>query len=126
MKGRILTTAILLLTVPPILTVRAGNRVKPGNHSAQAGAEAAVEESRKVYGEWRIHVRPDKGSDYNRLIEEKGRPLFREADGRMVERSDRKPVRTRDHLGNGPASCSGSISKSATARAAVSFFERLL
>jgi hypothetical protein len=38
----------------------------------------------RAYGEWRIHVRPDKGSEYARLIESKGLPLFREAGGRMV------------------------------------------
>ena len=37
-----------------------------------------------VYGEWRIHVRPDKGSEYERLIATKGLPLFRKAGGRMV------------------------------------------
>lgn len=38
----------------------------------------------KVYGEWYIQVRPDKGAEYGRLIQEKGLPLFREAGGRMV------------------------------------------
>lgn len=38
----------------------------------------------KVYGEWRIQVRPDRGPDYNRLIEREGLPLFKEAGGRMV------------------------------------------
>lgn len=38
----------------------------------------------RVYGEWRIHVKPDRGPDYNRLIEQSGLPLFREAGGRMV------------------------------------------
>lgn len=38
----------------------------------------------KVYGEWRIQVRPDRGAVYNRLIERQGLPLFREAGGRMV------------------------------------------
>jgi hypothetical protein len=38
----------------------------------------------KVYGEWRIRPRPDKGTEYNQLIAEKGLPLFREAGGRMV------------------------------------------
>ena len=40
--------------------------------------------SRRVYGEWRIRVKPDKGSQYNRLIETAGLPLFREGGGRMV------------------------------------------
>src|SRR4029077_16181145 len=38
----------------------------------------------KVYGEWLIHPRPDKGAEYRKLIEEKGLPLFREGGGRMV------------------------------------------
>src|SRR6266576_5297797 len=38
----------------------------------------------KVYGEWRIAVKPDKGSEYDKLIETQGLPLFREAGGRMV------------------------------------------
>jgi type 1 glutamine amidotransferase len=38
----------------------------------------------KVYGEWRIFVKPDKGEEYDRLIETQGLPLFREAGGRMV------------------------------------------
>lgn len=44
--------------------------------------QAAV--ANKVYGEWRIQIRPDRGADYNRLIEHQGLPLFREAGGRMV------------------------------------------
>jgi hypothetical protein len=38
----------------------------------------------KIYGEWRIRVKPDKGTEYAQLIKEKGLPLFREAGGRMV------------------------------------------
>jgi hypothetical protein len=38
----------------------------------------------RVYGEWRILVKPDKGPEYNALIEERGLPLFRKAGGRMV------------------------------------------
>lgn len=38
----------------------------------------------KVYGEWSIAIKPDKGTEYNRLIEREGLPLFREAGGRMV------------------------------------------
>jgi type 1 glutamine amidotransferase len=38
----------------------------------------------KVYGEWLIRPRPDKGTEYRQLIEQKGLPLFREAGGRMV------------------------------------------
>jgi hypothetical protein len=39
----------------------------------------------RVYGEWRIQVKPDNGPDDNKLIEQSGLPLFREADGRLVE-----------------------------------------
>jgi type 1 glutamine amidotransferase len=45
---------------------------------------AAESPSGKVYGEWRIQIRPDRVADYNRLIEQQGLPLFREAGGRMV------------------------------------------
>ena len=39
----------------------------------QANApKAANSPSGKVYGEWLIRVKPDKGPEYNRLIEEKG------------------------------------------------------
>ncbi len=38
----------------------------------------------RVYGEWRIRVRPDQGPAYGKLIEQTGLPLFREAGGRMV------------------------------------------
>jgi type 1 glutamine amidotransferase len=44
------------------------------------GANAAD----KVYGEWLIRPRPDKGAEYKKLIEEKGLPLFRSGGGRMV------------------------------------------
>ena len=37
-----------------------------------------------VYGEWRIRVKPDRGAEYAKLIQEQGLPLFREAGGRMV------------------------------------------
>jgi type 1 glutamine amidotransferase len=38
----------------------------------------------KVYGEWRILVKPDKGAEYDKLIETEGLPLFRQAGGRIV------------------------------------------
>lgn len=50
---------------------------------AQADPKPDAAASR-VYGEWRIHVRPDQGPAYSRLIEESGLPLFRKAGGRMV------------------------------------------
>jgi type 1 glutamine amidotransferase len=48
------------------------------------GAEKPAGSPGKVFGEWRIRVKPDKGADYDRLIETEGLPLFREAGGRMV------------------------------------------
>ena len=51
----------------------------PSDRAAPAAADAA-----KVYGEWSIQIRPDKGKEYDQLIREKGLPLFREAGGRMV------------------------------------------
>ena len=47
-------------------------------------AEPGGTSTKKVYGEWRIRVKPDKGKDYDALIAERGLPLFREAGGRMV------------------------------------------
>jgi type 1 glutamine amidotransferase len=47
-------------------------------------APAPAGGANRVYGEWRIRVKPDKGPDYNRLIEQSGLPLFREAGGRLV------------------------------------------
>jgi len=42
------------------------------------------EQPARVYGEWRIRVRPDQGLAYDALIEKSGLPLFRQAGGRMV------------------------------------------
>jgi hypothetical protein len=53
-------------------------------HSAEPAASAAAQQSRRVYGEWRIQIRPDKLQEYAQLIETRGLPLFREAGGRMV------------------------------------------
>ncbi len=50
----------------------------------QPRKDDAPSRATKVYGEWLIRPRPDKGDPYNRLIEEKGLPLFREGGGRMV------------------------------------------
>ena len=60
--------------------------VLPSRSQAQpAAAKPATDEiSTRVYGEWRIHIRPDQGTAYRRLIEQSGLPLFREAGGRMV------------------------------------------
>ena len=50
----------------------------------QAPPPPAQESARRVYGEWRIRIKPDKGPEYEKLIEQSGLPLFREAGGRMV------------------------------------------
>lgn len=55
--------------------------------SSTTGVRAADERPAslgKVYGEWRILVKPDKGPEYDKLIETEGLPLFRAAGGRMV------------------------------------------
>jgi hypothetical protein len=54
----------------------AGDGQKPAKGPASGAA--------RVYGEWHIRPRPDKGAEYTRLIERQGLPLFREAGGRMV------------------------------------------
>lgn len=60
--------------------------VRAGESQNQAPIRPASAQVRaaRVYGEWRIQVRPDKGADYAQLIETAGLPLFREAGGRMV------------------------------------------
>lgn len=50
--------------------------------SSFAGKQDAP--ANKVYGEWLIRVKPDRGNVYNDLVKEKGLPLFRESGGRMV------------------------------------------
>ena len=60
-----------------VTTSRGDDRLGPPGPAPAAGAI-------RVYGEWRIRVKPDKGPDYNRLIEQSGLPLFREAGGRLV------------------------------------------
>jgi hypothetical protein len=48
------------------------------------GANGMTAPQGKVYGEWRIRVRPDKGAQYDELIRSQGLPLFKAAGGRMV------------------------------------------
>lgn len=55
-----------------------------GTIYAEDGAQPKPATSTRVYGEWLIQVKPDKGEAYNQLIEVKGLPLFRQAGGRMV------------------------------------------
>ncbi len=65
--------AVATLVAPS--TSRGDDRSSP----SKPGGDAS-----RVYGEWRIRVRPDQGPAYNRLIESSGLALFRAAGGRMV------------------------------------------
>jgi type 1 glutamine amidotransferase len=65
-----------------MLVVLAASGMNAAEEDAPAEKGRAAAE--KVYGEWRIQIKPDRGGDYNRLIEREGLPLFREAGGRMV------------------------------------------
>src|SRR5206468_11411522 len=77
MKNRIVTGASLLTAA--VFLLPATGRADEAKGRAEKSAAAT-----KVYGEWLIRPRPDKGADYNRLIEQRGLPLFRAAGGRMV------------------------------------------
>ena len=59
-------------------------RSLPAADEGASGAAKSPPAAGKVYGEWRIRVKPDRGADYQKLIESKGLPLFRAAGGRMV------------------------------------------
>src|SRR5262245_40009507 len=72
MQRRILTTAVLLAAAWLFAPDKAGAQDKSADSLG------------KVYGEWLIRVKPDKGAEYNQLIERRGLPLFRAAGGRMV------------------------------------------
>ncbi len=63
-----------------ILVPRSRGDDRQGPAEPKAGGASGS----RVYGEWRIRVRPDQGPAYNRLIEQSGLPLFRGAGGRMV------------------------------------------
>jgi NIPSNAP len=75
-------TAALGLAVAILVTscVATGGAV----FAAEAGRDGDAKQSERAYGEWRIQIRPDKMSEYERLIESKGLPLFQKAGGRMV------------------------------------------
>jgi hypothetical protein len=68
----LLAAAATLLST---MTARAAKTKGPPKKSAASG---------KVYGEWLIRPKPDKGPEYNRLIDQRGLALFRAAGGRMV------------------------------------------
>ncbi len=72
MKGCILIIVIGLVSVCLL-------EIAPAKDERSASSRGDA-----VYGEWLIRVRPDMGPEYNRLIEQKGLPLFRAAGGRMV------------------------------------------
>jgi type 1 glutamine amidotransferase len=73
--SRLRRTAWLLLTLAA--TARGDEHQAPPDPTPGGGAA-------RVYGEWRIRIRTDQGPAYDRLIEQSGLPLFREAGGRMV------------------------------------------
>ncbi len=52
--------------------------------SRARAADEPAESLGKIYGEWRIAVKPNKGAEYDKLIETEGLPLFQQAGGRMV------------------------------------------
>jgi NIPSNAP len=68
---------LLVVLAALVATLRGDERGGQPGPGPAAGAN-------RVYGEWWIRVKPDKGPDYNRLIEQSGLPLFREAGGRLV------------------------------------------
>jgi type 1 glutamine amidotransferase len=72
-----LTSCLVSALVAIVLTARGDDRRDPPD-------QAPVAKTSRVYGEWRIRVRTDQGTAYDRLIEQSGLPLFREAGGRMV------------------------------------------
>ena len=76
MKRPLLALTIVVLTALPL-----GGA---SDADERATTQSGPRKTGKVYGEWRIRVRPDKGDEYNELIEQKGLPLFREAGGRVV------------------------------------------
>ena len=80
-----LVAVALVLALTPLL--RGQDHPKAGTTSASGAARAPTDRKTgagKVYGEWSIAIKPDKGAEYNRLIEREGLPLYREAGGRMV------------------------------------------
>src|SRR5262249_28405807 len=67
------TACVLLAFLGPQASGRADDPARP-----------LGDQTKLVYGEWRIHVRPDQGPAYDALIAKSGLPLFRAAGGRMV------------------------------------------
>jgi hypothetical protein len=80
-----LGTFVLLIAASfPSLREGRAQEKPAGAPQGSAASPAAQRKPAKVYGQWLIRVRPDKGTQYAQLIKEKGLPLFREAGGRMV------------------------------------------
>ena len=71
-----------LLWLPLALTALVAT--SRGDDQLASSQPAPAGSGTRVYGEWRIRVKPDKGPEYNRLIEQSGLPLFHEAGGRPV------------------------------------------
>jgi type 1 glutamine amidotransferase len=68
-----------LIGALPALGWQPARADEAGNQSSKRAAE-----STRVYGEWLIRPRPEKGAQYTRLIGEQGLALFREGGGRMI------------------------------------------
>ncbi|HVX10773.1 MAG TPA: ThuA domain-containing protein [Pirellulales bacterium] len=71
-------------TLPPILALLFAVGIAAAAEEKKPPPEEKDTHAEKVYGEWRIHIQPNRGTDYGQLIERQGLPLFREAGGRMV------------------------------------------
>src|SRR6516164_7328361 len=67
------------LTILVLLPLLAGD-----DRAQVCAADEPANSLGRVYGEWRIGVKPDKGPEYDKLIETEGLTLFRQAGGRMV------------------------------------------
>src|SRR2546426_405266 len=84
--------AIALITVLVLLPLVVSPRKGEADPTQQAPAATAAQNpapsSGKVYGEWFIRVKPDKGAEYSQLIQEKGLILFRDAGGRVGRRGE--------------------------------------
>lgn len=70
--------AAFLLALAVLAPPSRGGELQEPTGAKPAGATG------RVYGEWRIRVKPDQGPAYNKLIEQSGLPLFRGAGARMV------------------------------------------
>ena len=86
-----------LLLVLAVLVVDARGDDRPAPPNRRPGGDAA-----RVYGEWRIRVKPDQGpalQPAHRTVGAAPVPRGRRPDGRLVEHPDRRPLRACDDLG---------------------------